>query len=149
MTASVDSPQGRRRERVAARLRDALVALRADPVAEISVAALARHAGIGRNALYTNHRAVLEDLRALKAERSQAPETDKTSKRDGEKKEVDMRIRLLATENAALLRRALIAETRAKRLEDRNADLVRELRAGHNVTVLPADPDREKIRTPR
>ncbi len=59
MTASVDSPQGRRRERVAARLRDALVALRADPVAEISVAALARHAGIGRNALYTNHRAVL------------------------------------------------------------------------------------------
>ncbi len=60
-----------------------------------------------------------------------------------------MRIRLLATENAALLRRALIAETRAKRLEDRNADLVRELRAGHNVTVLPADPDREKIRTPR
>lgn len=66
MATSADTPQGRRRERVATRLREALAVLRADPESEISVAALARHAGIGRNALYTNHRAVLEDLSTLR-----------------------------------------------------------------------------------
>ncbi len=49
-----------------------------------------------------------------------------------------MRVRALATENASLLRRALIAETRVKRLEERNADLVRQLRAQRKVTVMPA-----------
>ena len=51
-----------------------------------------------------------------------------------------MRIRVLATENASLLRRALIAESRAKRLEERNADLVRELRDRRNVAMLPIAP---------
>lgn len=140
MATSADTPQGRRRERVAARLREALAVLRADPESEISVAALARHAGIGRNALYTNHRAVLEDLRALQAERSPATGLDEVPKLDGGKEEAEVRIRVLATENASLLRRALIAETRAKRLEERNADLVRELRDRRNVAMLPIAP---------
>lgn len=140
MATSADTSQGRRRERVATRLREALAVLRADPESEISVAALARHAGIGRNALYTNHRAVLEDLRALQAERSPASGQDEVPKLDGGKGEAEVRIRVLATENASLLRRALIAESRAKRLEERNADLVRELRDRRNVAMLPIAP---------
>ncbi len=56
----------------------------------------------------------------------------------GGKGDGEVRIRALATENASLLRRALIAETRVKRLEERNADLVRQLRAQRKVTVMPA-----------
>lgn len=137
MATLADTPQGRRRERIAARLQEALAALRADPAAELTAAALARRAGIGRNALYTNHRPALDDLRALQAERSPAPCSKVPPDESGEKGEGEVRIRALATENASLLRRALVAETRVKRLEERNADLVRELRAQHKVTVVP------------
>jgi DNA-binding GntR family transcriptional regulator len=40
-----ETPQGRRRERIAARLRETLAALEADPGAPVTVAALTRRAG--------------------------------------------------------------------------------------------------------
>jgi len=52
--------------------------------------------------------------------------------------EAEAHIQALATENASLLQRALIAETRARLLERRNADLVRELRAQRKVIALRA-----------
>lgn len=138
MATLADTPQGRRRERIAARLQEALAALRADPAAELTASALARRAGIGRNALYTNHRSALEDLRDLQAERSPMRCPNGAPDEGGGKGDGEVRIRALATENASLLRRALIAETRVKRLEERNADLVRQLRALRKVTVMPA-----------
>lgn len=138
MAILADTPQGRRRERIAARLQEALATLRADPTAELTAAALARRAGIGRNALYTNHRSALEDLRDLRAERPPMRCQKGFPDEGGGKGDGEVRIRALATENASLLRRALIAETRVKRLEERNADLVRQLRAQRKVTVMPA-----------
>ena len=139
MATLTDTPQRRRRERIAARLQEALAALRADPAAELTAAALARRAGIGRNALYTNHRPALDDLRALQAERSSTRRPDTPRDEGGGKGEGERerRIRALATENASLLRRALVAEARVKRLEERNAVLVRDLKAQRNVVVMP------------
>jgi len=138
MATVADTPQGRRRERGAAQLQEALAALRADPAAELTAAALARRAGIGRNALYNNHRSALEDLRGLQAERSFASRPSKPSDERTGRMEAEAHIQALATENASLLQRALIAETRAKLLERRNADLVRELRAQRKVIALRA-----------
>ncbi|WP_299109924.1 hypothetical protein [uncultured Bradyrhizobium sp.] len=138
MAISTDTPQGRRRERVAARLHEALAVLRADPAAELTAAALARRAGIGRNTLYTNHRPALEDLRALQVERSSAEQREGTTTCKRETSiAIDARVTALATENASLLRRTLIAETRAKRLEERNAELVRALGEQRKVTTMP------------
>ena len=138
MATLADTPQGRRRERIAARLQEALAALRADPAAELTASALARRAGIGRNALYTNHRSALDDLRDLQAERSPMRCPNGAPDEGGGKGDGEVRVRALATEKASLLRRAVIAETRGKRLEERNADLVRQLRAQRKVTVMPA-----------
>jgi len=43
--------------------------------------------------------------------------------------ELEARLRMLATQNAGLLQRALTAERRSQRLEERNAELVRTLEA--------------------
>jgi hypothetical protein len=101
---------------------------------------LARRAGIGRNALYTNHRSVLDDLRDLQAARSPTQGPDAPPDKAGGKGDSDERVRVLATENASLLRRALIAETRAKRLEERNAGLARELNERRNLAVMSVRP---------
>ena len=57
------TPQARRRARTAVRLREALAHLLRDGSRRPTVAALAREAGIGRNAIYANHRTILNELR--------------------------------------------------------------------------------------
>ena len=57
------TPQARRRARTAERLREALAHLLRDGSRRPTVAALAREAGIGRNAIYANHRTILNELR--------------------------------------------------------------------------------------
>jgi len=132
------TPPQRRHARTKARLREALRKLSADPAQPLTAAALAREAGIGRNALYTGHADVLGELRALAAQRA----ASKVSRRDREADGEDIR-RLekdkqkLATQNAGLLRRALDAEERLKRSEDRNAQLLREIAKLRAPAVVP------------
>ncbi|MXZ52394.1 MAG: hypothetical protein F4Z34_04320 [Acidimicrobiaceae bacterium] len=123
------TPQQRRHARTKSRLRDALCRLSSDPTQPLTVAALAREAGIGRNAIYTGHVDVLGELRDLAAQRDVS-----TGARYRDKEESRVKIRklerdtqILATQNASLLRRALEAEERLKRSEDRNAGLLREI----------------------
>ena len=138
-----DTPQGRRRERIAERLRAALATLEADPDANLTTASLARLAGVARNTLYANHRPILDALNALRAARQ--PVTSRAIETGGSRAERDAQLRALATQNAGLLQRALAAEQRAARLEDRNAELVRTLDAMRKpvpiVTVEAAEPE--------
>ncbi|MFD1104324.1 hypothetical protein [Sphingobium olei] len=123
------TPQARRRANTDARLREALGVLAKDPSATLTVAGLARAAGVGRNIIYTHHAGVLDALRELQLQREGASETaageaDRTraTLHDAIAKNI-----ALATHNASLLKRAVEAEQRAERLERRNAQLVQEL----------------------
>jgi hypothetical protein len=51
---------------------------------------------------------------------------------------MQLQLRRLATENAALLRRAVEAEQRAERADRRNAQMTREIDALHRPIILPA-----------
>lgn len=133
------TPPQRRHARTKARLREALRKLSADPAQSLTAAALARDAGIGRNALYTGHADVLVELRALAAQRAAA---SKVSRRDREAdgegiRRLEKDKQKLATQNAGLLRRALDAEERLKRSEDRIAQLLRELAKLRAPSVVP------------
>jgi AcrR family transcriptional regulator len=123
------TPQARRRANTNARLRAALGVFAKDPSAALTVAGLARAAGVGRNIIYTHHADVLDALRELKSQRegttqTAAGEADRTraTLHDAIAKNI-----ALATHNAGLLKRAVEAEQRAERLERRNAQLVQEL----------------------
>jgi len=130
------TPQARRRARVAERIRQALDRLAADPSASLTAAGLAREAGIGRNALYTNHREMLDEMEALRAARSGPSNSDKTRTTTPAPTSELETIKALATQNAALLDRATKAESRAELLEQRNAHLnrmLKEMRAPVNL----------------
>lgn len=106
----------------------------------LTVAALAREAGIGRNAIYTNHRDILEDL--AKA-RSLRPATDhiggmkeKIAEQHAIIAGMQLQIRQLATKNAGLLRRALEAERSVERTNRRNARLTQEIEAHRHLVLL-------------
>lgn len=124
-----ETPQGRRRERIAARLRETLAALEADPGTPVTVAALTRMARVSRNALYANHRPVLEALRAIQVTRRPVSVVCDCVDAADSRAMMNARLRALATQNAGLLQRALVAEELAARLEGRNAELVRTLDA--------------------
>lgn len=141
MTA--DTPQARRRERVAERLRAAFATLEADTTATLTPTALARLAGVGRNTLYTGHRAILDALVALRAAREPAPSPSGADRRPPESiAEMRAQLRSLATQNAGLLQRALVAERRAQQLEERNALLTRSVDKLRRPAVLVTSPDR-------
>jgi len=119
------TPQARRRARTAERLRGALARLLRDGSHCATVAALAREAGIGRNAIYANHRTILDELRHAVTRCG----TDSQAKSDADRGlehrrligELKNQLRQLATQNAALLKRALDAEAKAARLDRRTA----------------------------
>jgi hypothetical protein len=124
------TPQARRRARTEARLRAALDRLQRDESGCLNVAALAREAGVGRNAIYSNHNAILADLRQAAAQRevSQAPnDADRASDKQRLIAELRKQVQRLATENVALLKRTLDAEAKSARLERRAAQLIRDL----------------------
>jgi hypothetical protein len=116
MTAA--NPLDRRVQATAEKLRAALDRLARSSVGspmierQLTVAALAREARVGRNAIYANHRDILDEKAAE------------------QRIAVDImqgQLRQLATENAGLLRRATEAERRADRAEHRIAQLTKEL----------------------
>jgi len=84
---------------------------------------------------------VLGDLRDLAARRAAA---SKVGRRDTEADGEEVRRlkndkQMLATQNAGLLRRALDAEERLKRSEDRNAQLLREIAKLRAPVVVPRE----------
>ena len=127
------TPQQKRRDTTAHRLRAALARLLArEEGVTLSVAALAREAGVGRNAIYVNHRDVIAELFQAASHRidaaaalKEAPETDWRAVAT----ELREQVRGLATENASLLKRAQDAELATARVERRAAKLDGELRA--------------------
>ena len=125
------TPQARRRARTESRLREALARLLHDGSRRPTVTALAREAGVGRNAIYANHGAILAELRQAATRQgvdSKAEsDTDRALDRRRLIAELKNQLRRLATENAALLKRALDAEANAARLDRRAAQISREL----------------------
>jgi hypothetical protein len=141
MADEASTPAQRRREATAAKLQGAFERMLESPAHRLTVAALAREAGIGRNAIYANHRDYLEALASLQAARLAVapPEPPQHHRRDQEEaiaRLVEER-RQLASQNAGLLKRTLDAEARAERLESENARLLRELAKLRRPVILP------------
>ena len=97
-----------------------------------TVATLAREAGVGRNAIYTNHRDLLEELRqaALKVSPKAAQREDKLVEQRMTIEALKLNERRMITENAVLLKRALDSEAQADRHCKQNARLIAERDAG-------------------
>jgi AraC-like DNA-binding protein len=110
------------------------------PARRLTVAALAREAGVARNAIYTNHRDILDDL-ARARKRGAIPDRlgsveQKVAEQRAAIDDMQLQIRQLATENAGLLRRAIEAERLAERADRRNARLTRQIDALRHPAVL-------------
>lgn len=125
------SPQARRRARTEARLREALARLLHDGSRRLTVAALAREAGVGRNAIYANHSTILDELRHAATRPGADAQLESDADRGLEHRRViaglKNQLRQLATQNAALLKRALDAEAKAAQLDRRASQLTREI----------------------
>ena len=134
------TPQARRRARTEARLREALARLLHDGSRCPTVAALAREAGVGRNAIYANHRAILDELRQAATRPGIGSHVESDTDRGLEHRRViaglKNQLRQLATQNAALLKRALNAEAKAVRLDRRASQLTREIDEMHRPVPL-------------
>jgi len=134
------TPQARRHARTEARLREALARLLHDGSRRPTVAALAREAGVGRNAIYANHRAILDELRQAATRPGISSHVESDTDRGLEHRRViaglKNQLRQLATQNAALLKRALNAEAKAVRLDRRASQLTREIDEMHRPVPL-------------
>lgn len=150
------NPHDRRMEATSEKLRAALDRLvRGDgqrsntSIARLTVAALAREAGVGRNAIYANHRGILDELvRARQPQRVPDRITtseDKITEQRSVIEDMQQQIRQLATENAGLMRRAIEAERRADRAERRSAQLTKEVDTLRRPTLLRS-PDGDTAR---
>ena len=115
IAADRPTPQQKRRDATRQELKAALARLVASGhPRRLSVAVLAREAGVGRNAIYANHADVITELRRAAMELVSAqPVMEKApTVTDWRAVAADFRgqNQLLATENARLLKRALDAE---------------------------------------
>lgn len=140
--AEVTTPQQRRHARTEAKLRAALEALSAhESSAPITVAAVAREAGVGRNVLYVGHVEILDDIRAASdARTARRAKRDNAARADALKiRDLENRLASMATENAGLLRRARDAESRLDRAEKLNAQLLQQLADARRPMRLRAD----------
>jgi hypothetical protein len=140
MPAERPTPQQKRRHATAAQLRAALDRLFAvDHRGRPSVAELAREAGVGRNAIYSNHRDVIAELQRAVSQRVVPAVTKQIpAATDWRIAATDLRVQnqRLATENAALLKRALDAEQTTARAEKQAAALRTELRKAQHPVRL-------------
>ena len=97
---------------------------------QLSVASLAREAGVARNAIYTNHRAMIDALRQAAQQRVVPSKLESWGDKLAEQRAVievlKTEQRRLVTENAALLKRVIDAETTAARHERQNVRLLKE-----------------------
>jgi hypothetical protein len=96
----------------------------------LTVATLAREARVGRNAIYVNHRPIIEELRRA-SDRKILPEKlatweDKLAQQRSLIQILQIAERRLVTENAVLLKRILEAETEVERQKRHNARLIAE-----------------------
>ena len=132
-----NSPYEKRLQASGTRLRDALERLvqgrpihpRHQDGYRLTVAALAREAGVGRNAIYTNHRVVLDALQAAAAAGPPRPPTswqDKLDELQATIRAMKQQERRMISENALLLQRARSAEAEAERYRRYHARLVAE-----------------------
>ena len=109
---------------------------------QLTVATLAREARVGRNAIYTNHRSIIEELRRA-SDRKVVPEKlaaweDKLAQQRSLIQVLQIEERRLVTENAVLLKRILEAETEAERHKRHNARLIAEQdKALKPVSLIP------------
>ena len=127
------TPQQKRREATSEQLKAALGRLlAADCPGRLSVVVLAREAGVGRNAIYANHADIILELRRAATERVVARPVTEQTRAATDWRAVAANLRgqnqQLATENAALLKRALDAERAAARAEKQAAAFRAELR---------------------
>jgi hypothetical protein len=143
------TPYDRRIQATAGKLRAALDRLvRGTPERPVSqhsadrltVAALAREAGVARNAIYTNHRGILDELAQARSHETVPDHLNSTKQRIAKHRaavhDMQVQIRQLATENAGLLHRAVEAERLAERADRRSAQLTRQIEALRRPTVL-------------
>jgi hypothetical protein len=137
------TPQEKRRAGTAVRLREALNRLVAAG-AKLTVVELAREAGVGRNAIYVNHREIIAELCAASSQRDAKPEMARERSPETDWRavagELKQQVRALATENAVLLKRALDAEQASARAERRRTKLEEDFRALRGPISLPLGP---------
>jgi hypothetical protein len=143
------APEAKRRQKTEGRLRAALERLVAGTPTHpslrghsyrLTVVALAREARVGRNTIYTNHRSLLDELdrAAPRADMPDRPDRDeKAADLAAQITELQQQKRQLATENAALLKRAIDAEKMVHRLKEQPARLVDKLTAAHQPIAFP------------
>jgi len=131
-------PYEERRQRTRNKLRAALERLVAgrpiDPALRklryrLTVSTLAREACVGRNAIYSNHRVVIEELHHATLQNGRRSPGNATNKLNDQHVTLDaMKVaeRRMITENAVLLKRALDAEAEAAQHHKHNARLIAE-----------------------
>jgi hypothetical protein len=147
------TPYEKRIEASNTRLRDALERLvQGRPVHprhqngyRLTVAVLAREAGVGRNAIYTNHRSLLDALQTAAAtgtSKSPANWQDKVDELRAIIRTMKQEERRMISENAVLLQRARAAEADAERSRRQYARLVAERDAALRPVPITATPRR-------
>jgi len=147
------NPYEKRRQETHRKLRDALDRLikgtpqhgsLKDQRYTLSVASLAREAGVARNAIYTNHRSMIDALRQAAQQRVVPSKLesweDKLAQRRAVIEVLKTEQRRLATENAALLKRTIDAETAAARHQRQNARLLAQSDREHRPVALVPRP---------
>ncbi|QCM05109.1 hypothetical protein [Brucella intermedia] len=110
----------------------------------LTVATLAREARVGRNAIYTNHRSMIDELRRA-SDRKIVPEKlaaweDKLAQQRALIQVLQIEERRMVTENAVLLKRILEAETEVERQKRHNARLIAERDRAVKPVPLPRGP---------
>ncbi|WP_136659228.1 hypothetical protein [Nitratireductor sp. XY-223] len=111
----------------------------------LTVATLAREARVGRNAIYTNHRSIIEELHRAN-DRKVVPEKlaaweDKLAQQRSLIQVLQIEERRLVTENAVLLKRTLKAEAEVERQKRHNARLIAERDRAMKPVPLPRGPN--------
>ena len=113
---------------------------------QLSVASLAREAGVARNAIYTNHRAMIDALRQAAQQRVVPSKLegweDKLALQRAVIDVLKTERRRLVTENAALLKRAIDAEAGAVRHQRQNARLLQQADQGSRPVKLVPRPSK-------
>ncbi|MDH0874025.1 hypothetical protein [Agrobacterium pusense] len=110
----------------------------------LSIATLAREARVGRNAIYTNHRPMIEELRRA-SERKIIPEKlaaweDKLAQQRALIQVLQIEERRMVTENAVLLKRILEVEAEVDRHKRYNTRMIAESDRAAKPVSLPQKP---------
>jgi hypothetical protein len=152
MSAKIN-PYEKRIEASNIRLRDALERLvQGRPIHprhqngyRLTVAVLAREAGVGRNAIYTNHRSFLDALQVAATTSAPKPPANWQDKVDELRaiiRTMKQEERRMISENAVLLQRARVAEADAERYRRQYARQVAERDAALRPVPITVTPER-------